>query len=82
MPPKTSDRSNSTGTPRGFEAKLCSPPIGCGNNMDTSEDNRIVTGVIFPKCISESLKEPRSKLVDGEGDYAGATFLCSSSNSH
>jgi len=41
-------------------------------NMDAAEYKHIVQGLIFLKFISDTFEELHSKLVAGQGDYAGA----------
>ncbi len=72
MPPKKSDRANSTSSPLGFEAKLWLAADKLRNNMDAAEYKHVVLGLIFLKYISDSFEEHHAKLVAGNGDYAGA----------
>jgi len=64
--------SNSSTANIGFEAKLWLAADKLRNNMDAAEYKHVVLGLIFLKYISDSFEEHRSKLVAGEGDYAGA----------
>ncbi|NOS87682.1 MAG: SAM-dependent DNA methyltransferase [Methylococcaceae bacterium] len=41
-------------------------------NIDAAEYKHVVLGLIFLKYISDSFAEHHAKLVQGEGDYAGA----------
>ncbi|MBP8042880.1 MAG: SAM-dependent DNA methyltransferase [Bacteroidales bacterium] len=41
-------------------------------NMDAAEYKHIVLGLIFIKYISDAFEEMHTKLIDGEGQYAGA----------
>ena len=41
-------------------------------NIDAAEYKHIVLGLIFLKYISDSFEEHHAKLVQGEGEYAGA----------
>ncbi|MDP2903148.1 MAG: type I restriction-modification system subunit M N-terminal domain-containing protein [Methylovulum sp.] len=41
-------------------------------NIDAAEYKHVVLGLIFLKYISDSFEEHHAKLVQGEGDYAGA----------
>ena len=41
-------------------------------NIDAAEYKHIVLGLIFLKYISDAFEELHSKLLSGEGDYAGA----------
>ncbi len=72
MPSKKSDRSNSTGSPLGFEAKLWLAADMLRNNMDAAEYKHVVLGLIFLKYISDCFEEHHAKLAADEGDYAGA----------
>jgi len=56
----------------GFEAKLWLAADKLRNNMDAAEYKHVVLGLIFLKYISDSFEEHRAKLIQGEGDYAGA----------
>ena len=56
----------------GFEAKLWLAADKLRNNMDAAEYKHLVLGLIFLKYISDSFEEHRTKLLAGEGDYAGA----------
>lgn len=56
----------------GFEAKLWLAADKLRNNMDAAEYKHVVLGLIFLKYISDTFDEHHSKLVAGEGDYAGA----------
>ncbi|RKX73560.1 MAG: DNA methyltransferase, partial [Spirochaetes bacterium] len=41
-------------------------------NIDAAEYKHIVLGLIFLKYISDAFEELHSKLIAGEGEYAGA----------
>ncbi|MFM2400340.1 MAG: Type restriction enzyme EcoKI protein, partial [Pseudomonadota bacterium] len=56
----------------GFEAKLWLTADKLRNNMDAAEYKHVVLGLIFLKYISDTFEEHRTKLLAGEGDYAGA----------
>ncbi len=56
----------------GFEAKLWLTADKLRNNMDAAEYKHVVLGLIFLKYISDTFEEHRAKLIQGEGDYAGA----------
>jgi type I restriction enzyme M protein len=57
----------------GFEAKLWLTADKLRNNMDAAEYKHVVLGLIFLKYISDTFEEHRAKLIEGEGDYAGAS---------
>ena len=56
----------------GFEAKLWLAADKLRNNMDAAEYKHVVLGLIFLKYISDAFEEMRSKLVEGQGQYAGS----------
>jgi len=56
----------------GFEAKLWLTADKLRNNMDAAEYKHVVLGLIFLKYISDTFEEHRSKLLGGQGNYAGA----------
>ena len=56
----------------GFEAKLWLTADKLRNNMDAAEYKHVVLGLIFLKYISDTFEEHRTKLLAGQGDYAGA----------
>ena len=56
----------------GFEAKLWLTADKLRNNMDAGEYKHVVLGLIFLKYISDSFEAHRAKLLEGQGDYAGA----------
>ena len=56
----------------GFEAKLWLTADKLRNNMDAAEYKHVVLGLIFLKYISDTFEEHHTKLVAGQGDYAGA----------
>jgi type I restriction enzyme M protein len=73
MARKASSKPDSTSTATiGFEAKLWLTADKLRNNMDAAEYKHVVLGLIFLKYISDTFEEHRSKLLAGEGDYAGA----------
>src|SRR5688572_17274983 len=65
-------KQTNTGANLGFEAKLWLAADKLRNNMDAAEYKHVVLGLIFLKYISDAFGETRSKLVAGEGDYAGS----------
>ena len=56
----------------GFEAKLWLTADKLRNNMDAAEYKHVVLGLIFLKYISDTFEEHHAKLVEAQGDYAGA----------
>jgi type I restriction enzyme M protein len=56
----------------GFEAKLWLAADKLRNNMDAAEYKHVVLGLVFLKYISDSFEEMRARLLEGQGDYAGA----------
>ncbi len=70
--PKKSSSKKDTSANIGFEAKLWLAADKLRNNMDAAEYKHVVLGLIFLKYISDSFEEHHSKLIAGEGDYAGA----------
>ena len=73
MPKSRSSKKTSENTANlGFEAKLWLAADKLRNNMDAAEYKHVVLGLIFLKYISDSFEEHRAKLLDGQGDYAGA----------
>ena len=56
----------------GFEAKLWLAADKLRNNMDAAEYKHVVLGLIFLKYISDTFEQHRTKLLAGQGDYAGA----------
>ncbi|WP_310570272.1 class I SAM-dependent DNA methyltransferase [Gemmatimonas sp.] len=68
---KSKDSSSSTAN-IGFEAKLWLTADKLRNNMDAAEYKHVVLGLIFLKYISDTFEEHRTKLLSGDGDYAGA----------
>lgn len=72
---KTSAKSSRKGNGSanlGFEAKLWLAADKLRNNMDAAEYKHVVLGLIFLKYISDAFEEMRTKLLAGEGEYAGA----------
>lgn len=55
----------------GFEAKLWLTADKLRNNRDAAEYKHVALGLIFLKYISDTYEEHRTKLLAGEGDYAG-----------
>jgi type I restriction enzyme M protein len=72
--PKKSSSSSSKDSSAnlGFEAKLWLAADKLRNNMDAAEYKHVVLGLIFLKYISDSFEEHHAKLIEGEGEYAGA----------
>ncbi|MBY0502530.1 MAG: type I restriction-modification system subunit M [Bryobacteraceae bacterium] len=68
--PATKSKSNAAVI--GFEAKLWQAADKLRNNMDAAEYKHVVLGLIFLKYISDAFEEMHEKLLQGEGDYAGA----------
>src|SRR2546428_2116040 len=56
----------------GFETKLWLAADKLRSNMDAAEYKHVVLGLIFLKYISDSFEEHHTKLIAGEGEYAGA----------
>ena len=71
MAKKKSSENGSTAN-LGFESKLWLSADKLRNNMDAAEYKHVVLGLIFLKYISDTFEEHRSKLLKGEGEYAGA----------
>lgn len=65
-------KEKSNGGNLGFGAKLWLTADKLRNNMDAAEYKHVVLGLIFLKYISDSFEEHRTKLLGGQGDYAGA----------
>ncbi|MFW5719977.1 MAG: type I restriction-modification system subunit M [Candidatus Dojkabacteria bacterium] len=55
-----------------FEKSLFKTADKLRKNMDAAEYKHIVLGIIFLKYISDSFEELHQKLVQGEGEFAGA----------
>lgn len=55
-----------------FETQLFKAADKLRKNIDAAEYKHIVLGLIFLKYISDSFEELHTKLVNGEGSYAGA----------
>lgn len=72
MLPRSSPSSTASTANIGFEAKLWQAADKLRNNMDAAEYKHVVLGLIFLKYISDAFEEHRAKLMDGEGEYAGA----------
>jgi type I restriction enzyme M protein len=70
--PKSARKSSDTSANLGFEAKLWLAADKLRNNMDAAEYKHVVLGLIFLKYISDTFEEQRTKLMEGEGEYAGA----------
>ncbi len=70
MPRKAQEKTSTANI--GFEAKLWLAADKLRNNMDAAEYKHVVLGLIFLKYISDSFEEHRAKLIEGQGDYAGA----------
>ena len=71
MAKKKSSENGSTAN-LGFESKLWLSADKLRNNMDAAEYKHVVLGLIFLKYISDTFEEHRSKLLKGDGEYAGA----------
>src|SRR5262249_59511934 len=70
--PKQPKKPKNSSASLGFEAKLWLTADKLRNNMDAAEYKHVVLGLIFLKYISDTFEEHRAKLIQGEGDYAGA----------
>jgi type I restriction enzyme M protein len=70
--PKSARKSSDTSANLGFEAKLWLAADKLRNNMDAAEYKHVVLGLIFLKYISDTFEEQRTRLMEGEGEYAGA----------
>ena len=55
-----------------FEQKLFKSADKLRKNIDAAEYKHIILGLIFLKYISDAFDELHQKLIQGEGDYAGA----------
>ncbi len=69
---KARSKKNDSAANLGFEAKLWLAADKLRNNMDAAEYKHVVLGLIFLKYISDAFEEMRTKLLAGEGDYAGS----------
>ncbi|MGE3805767.1 MAG: N-6 DNA methylase [Gemmataceae bacterium] len=69
---KNRSKKNDSAANLGFEAKLWLAADKLRNNMDAAEYKHVVLGLIFIKYISDAFEEMRTKLLAGEGDYAGS----------
>jgi type I restriction enzyme M protein len=69
---KSAGKAGQSSASLGFEAKLWLTADKLRNNMDAAEYKHVVLGLIFLKYISDTFEEHRTKLIKGEGDYAGA----------
>ncbi len=69
---KARSKKNDSAANLGFEAKLWLAADKLRNNMDAAEYKHVVLGLIFIKYISDAFEEMRTKLLAGEGDYAGS----------
>jgi type I restriction enzyme M protein len=70
--PKSARKSSDSSANLGFEAKLWLAADKLRNNMDAAEYKHVVLGLIFLKYISDTFEEQRTKLMEAEGEYAGA----------
>src|SRR6201999_1161169 len=70
---KSTGKTNQSSATIGFEAKLWLAADKLRNNMDAAEYKHVVLGLIFLKYISDAFEQHHSKLVEGKGDYAGAS---------
>jgi type I restriction enzyme M protein len=64
--------ASSTAANLGFEAKLWLAADKLRNNMDAAEYKHVVLGLVFLKYISDTFEQHRTKLLSGEGEFAGA----------
>src|SRR6184192_3940977 len=69
---KFSKSSSNNSANIGFEAKLWLAADKLRSNMDAAEYKHVVLGLIFLKYISDSFEEHHAKLLEAEGEYAGA----------
>lgn len=65
-------KASGNGTDLGFEATLWQAADKLRNNLDAAEYKHVVLGLIFLKYISDKFEAHRQKLIEGEGEYAGA----------
>jgi type I restriction enzyme M protein len=59
-------------TPEPIEKQLWKAADKLRKNIDAAEYKHVVLGLIFLKYISDSFEELHGRLLDGEGEYAGA----------
>ena len=59
-------------TNESLEQKLWKSADKLRKNMDAAEYKHVVLGLIFLKYISDAFEALYQKLVEGEGEYAGA----------
>jgi type I restriction enzyme M protein len=69
---KRGGESAGNGANLGFEQKLWFAADKLRSNMDASEYNLVVLGLIFLKYISDAFEELHQSLIAGEGEYEGA----------
>ncbi|NQT59348.1 MAG: SAM-dependent DNA methyltransferase [Bacteroidetes bacterium] len=67
---KTNNNNNNTNEP--IEQQLWKAADKLRKNIDAAEYKHIVLGLIFLKYISDAFEELHTKLLLGEGEYAGA----------
>src|ERR1051326_6601035 len=60
--PRTPTKTNETGAPLGFEAKLWAAADALRNNMDAAEYKHVVLGLIFLKYISDAFEAKHAEL--------------------
>ena len=72
MASKPDPTTKNNGAIIGFEAKLWQAADKLRNNMDAGEYKHVVLGLVFLKYISDSFAEMHTKLLSGQGDYAGS----------
>ncbi len=65
-------KSNITETKEPIEKQLWKAADKLRKNIDAAEYKHIVLGLIFLKYISDAFEDLHSRLMQGEGDYAGA----------
>ena len=80
--PRTPTKTNETGAPLGFEAKLWAAADALRNNMDAAEYKHVVLGLIFLKYISDAFEERHAELQkekhadpEDRDEYAGANVF-------
>jgi type I restriction enzyme M protein len=64
------NKSNGTNEP--IEKQLWKSADKLRKNIDAAEYKHIILGLIFLKYISDAFEDLHNKLIQGEGDYAGA----------
>ena len=66
------DKQDKQNNSDSFEQKLWKTADKLRKNIDAAEYKHIVLGLIFLKYISDAFEVLHQKLIEGEGDYAGA----------